>query len=188
MDASAEDLADNFEKYMKSAVFNSLMLSNYKKQLEEWYNAFASAMESEDMLTAEEQEQLRKQYEAIVNSAINERDALRSAMNWTGDNSTYNQDASKGGWQSLGEETGQELNGRFAALQVSGEKIADGIGKNTETLADIATLGRERNTTISEIRNLMIFTNAFLEDIKDINKSYYAKFEKELAAIKRAIG
>lgn len=188
MDASAEDLADNFEKYMKSAVFNSLMLSNYKKQLEEWYKAFAGAMESEDMLTAEEQEQLRKQYEAIVNSAINERDALRSAMNWTGDNSTYNQDASKGGWQSLGEETGQELNGRFAALQVSGEKIADGIGKNTETLADIATLGRERNTTISEIRNLMIFTNAFLEDIKDINRSYYAKFEKELAAIKRAIG
>ena len=176
MDASAEDLADNFEKYMKSAVFNSLMLSNYKKQLEEWYKAFAGSMESEDMLTAEEQEQLRKQYEAIVNSAIKERDALRSAMNWTGDNSTYNQDASKGGWQSLGEETGQELNGRFAALQVSGEKIADGIGKNTETLADIATLGRERNMTVSEIRNLMIFTNAFLEDIKDINKSYYAKF------------
>ena len=188
MDASAEDFADNFEKYMKSAVFNSLMLSNYKKQLEEWYKAFAGAMESEDMLTAEEQEQLRKQYEAIVNSAIKERDALRSAMNWTGDNSTYNQDASKGGWQSLGEETGQELNGRFAALQVSGEKIADGIGKNTETLADITALGRERNTTISEIRNLIIFANAFLEDIKDINKSYYAKFEKELTAIKRAIG
>ena len=188
MDASAEDLADNFEKYMKSAVFNSLMLSNYKKQLEEWYKAFAGAMESEDMLTAEEQEQLRKQYEAIVNSAIKERDALRSAMNWTGDNSTYNQDASKGGWQSLGEETGQELNGRFAALQVSGEKIADGIGKNTEILADITTLERERNMTISEIRNLIIFANAFLEDIKDINKSYYAKFEKELTAIKRAIG
>lgn len=181
MDSDAETFADNFEKYMRNAIINSLMLSKYKTQLEEWYKNFANAMETGDELTKQEQDDLKRQYDNIVASALEERDRLRETMNWNG--SSYSQEASKGGWESMGEDTGQELNGRFTALQLAGEKISEGVAVMLTTMATLSALADGRNITLTEIRNLMITNNAFLEDILSANKEYYKKFDSKLDKI-----
>ena len=186
MDSSAEDFAESFEKYMQNAVINSLMLSKYKKQLDDWYKNFAAAVESDDKLTADEQDRLRNEYDAIVNNALRERDEIYDTMGWMGGKTPYEQNASQGAWQSLGEETGQELNGRFAALQMSGEKMVESLNSMLDSFNALLSSEREKVTVISEIRNLMIFNNAYLEDILNVNKSYYADFKRELTEIRRS--
>lgn len=123
MDTSVEDLADHFEEYMKNAVINSLMLSTYRKQLEAWYKNFAAAMDSGDELTRAEQESLRQEYESIVKDAIRDRDELRKTMGWEG--SAYSQQASSKGFQAMSQDTGEELNGRFTAIQIAVYDIKD---------------------------------------------------------------
>ena len=84
-----------------------------------------------------------------------------------------------------GEDTAQELNGRFTALQEAGERISDGIQTMVVTVNALYGTVGEGNLTLSEIRNLMITNNAFLEDILSANKSYYEKFDRHLDRIER---
>lgn len=200
MDSDEKTLADNLQKYLQNAILSSIIAEKYKPEIEKWYKMFAAFME-DGMLTGEEERMLHKGgsfkdittgemmnangWDNITAQGLAERNMLRDRFGW-GDASTYNQEASTGAWQSLGEETGQELNGRFAALQVSGEKIADGIEQTVTMLTVISTLSQERNTTVAEIRNLMIFANAYLEDILKVNKEYYAEFKRQLDKIEKS--
>ena len=190
-----DNIADNWQAMVNRMVVNNLIGAKFQQKLEEWYEELAKLNEAKTNgdITDEEYraklELLKKQYESYVTDAQRDIETLRNEgiIDATSANKeTYEQDASKGSWQSLGEETGQELNGRFAALQVSGEKIADGIEQTVTMLTVISTLSQERNTTVAEIRNLMIFTNAYLEDILKCNKEYYAEFKRQLDKIQKS--
>ena len=85
----------------------------------------------------------------------------------------------------MGEDTAQELNGRFTALQEAGERISDGIQTMVVTVNSLYGKVDDSNVTLTEIRNLMITNNAFLEDILSANKSYYEKFDRHLDRIER---
>lgn len=190
-----DNIADNWQAMVNRMVVNNLIGAKFQQKLEEWYEELAKLNEAKTNgdITDEEYraklELLKKQYEDYVTDAQRDIETLRNEgiIDATSANKeTYEQDTSKGSWQSLGEETGQELNGRFAALQVSGEKIADGIEQTVTMLTVISTLSQERNTTVAEIRNLMIFTNAYLEDILKCNKEYYAEFKRQLDKIQKS--
>lgn len=190
-----DNIADNWQAMVNRMVVNNLIGAKFQQKLEEWYEELAKLNEAKTNgdITDEEYraklELLKKQYEGYVTDAQRDIETLRNEgiIDATSANKeTYEQDVSKGSWQSLGEETGQELNGRFAALQVSGEKIADGIEQTVTMLTVISTLSQERNTTVAEIRNLMIFTNAYLEDILKCNKEYYAEFKRQLDKIQKS--
>ena len=172
---------------MKRAIINSMMSNTYSESLKAWYQAFSDAMSNDGSLSDSEVSSLRDDYNAIYNAALAEREQLLSMLNLDNGNAdVYDQDVSKGAWASIGEETAQELNGRFTALQMSGERIADGIMSMVETMASLYVLAQDRNTTVEEIRNLMIFTNAYLEDILKANKEYYEKFERHLDKIEKS--
>lgn len=114
METDAEDFADSFEDMMKQAVVNSMMSNTYSKKLKEWYEAFADSLESGGELTAAEQEELRSQYEAIVNSALAERDALIEAMDWDVSSST-SQSAKSGSFDAMTQDQGTKLEGMFTS-------------------------------------------------------------------------
>lgn len=190
-----DNIADNWQAMVNRMVVNNLIGAKFQQKLEEWYEELAKLNEAKTNgdITDEEYraklELLKKQYEGYVTDARRDIETLRNEgiIDATSANKeTYEQDVSKGSWQSFGEETGQEINGRFAALQVSGEKIADGIEQTVTMLTVISTLSQERNTTVAEIRNLMIFTNAYLEDILKCNKEYYAEFKRQLDKIQKS--
>ena len=190
-----DNIADNWQAMVNRMVVNNLIGAKFQQKLEEWYEELAKLNEAKTNgdITDEEYraklELLKKQYEGYVTDARRDIETLRNEgiIDATSANKeTYEQDVSKGSWQSFGEETGQEINGRFAALQVSGEKIADGIEQTVTMLTVISTLSQDRNTTVAEIRNLMIFTNAYLEDILKCNKEYYAEFKRQLDKIQKS--
>ena len=197
MDSSAEDLAENFQKYMQNAVINSLMLAKYKKELENWYKSFADAMDSGDELTKEEQNALKDDYDRIVNAAIAERNNLRDMLGWETD--PTKQEADKKGFAAMSQDTGEELNGRFTALQIAGENISAqmnavapiivGIGNNTVDIKDIVDgIGRVADDMLSNIvecyteLNLIRFNT---DDLVKIGKDNQQTLKKMASDLKR---
>lgn len=121
MDSDSTDFADSFQKKMASAIINSLMVNKYKQRLQDWYKTFSSTFENKN-LTKEElykaQEKLKQEYMAISKDALDERDSLKDALGW---NDNFSQSASSGSFESMSQDTGDELNGRFTAVQIATE-------------------------------------------------------------------
>lgn len=197
MDSTAEDFAANFEKYMQNAVINSLMLAKYKKQLEEWYTSFAAAMDSGDELTKLEQQALKDDYDRIVNAAIAERNNLRDMLGWETD--PTKQEADKKGFQAMSQDTGEELNGRFTALQIAGENISaqmnvavpilTGIGvsmsRTAEMVDGIGRVADDMLTNIVECYTELNLIRVNTDDLVKIGKDNQQTLKKMASDLKR---
>ena len=120
-----DDIANNWQQMVNKMVINNLVGERFQKTLESWYEDLAKLNESRTKgeITDDEYrkrlDELKGQYDSYVNSAKSDIETLRQEgiIKATDSNSTYSQDASSGSWQSMGEDTAQELNGRFTALQ-----------------------------------------------------------------------
>ena len=87
MEDSTEAFADNFEKMMQNAILESMMTGTYDKALKDWYEDFAAHMAIGDMDT-DTQEELRKQWQDIVDSASQQWNAWRDMMGWETDSTS----------------------------------------------------------------------------------------------------
>ena len=73
LDATNQDFADNFEKYLQNAIFSSLVAGKYKQQIQELYDTWATKAESGGELTKDEAGILRNKYQDIINDMLAER-------------------------------------------------------------------------------------------------------------------
>ena len=184
LSSDVDDLGDHIEEVLTKAVISSMMNDEFKDRIKEIYDFLANAASDGD-LTAEELSQIRSMNSTLSQDMMNRRKQLVDAGLIKDTTSTYSQGASSGSWQSTGEDTSQELNGRFTALQEAGERISDGIQTMVVTVNSLYGKVDDGNITLTEIRNLMITNNAFLEDILTVNKKYYENFKQSLTELKR---
>lgn len=77
-DTTMQDIADNFEDYMKNAIVNSLIKGELNDKLKKWYENFAGYMQ-DGVLSDEELAKSSAEYNKIVEDAINKRDAAYNA-------------------------------------------------------------------------------------------------------------
>lgn len=169
MDASSEDFADNFEKYMQKAILNSMLIDNYKSRIDEWYKAFAKANDDNAGITEEEYKDLQNDWNNLISDALSERDKLKDLFGWTSNESTSQSSTTKG-FQAMSQDTGNELNGRFTALQISNEEIKNSMLSMLTGVNLISTTTANNGITLTEIRNLAISSNSYLEDIARFTK------------------
>lgn len=80
------------------------------------------------------------------------------------------QDSSQKGFASMSQETGEELNGRFTALQISNDEIKNSMLFVLGTLSSLYVTASDRNILLSEMRNLALMSNGHLEDIAKYTK------------------
>lgn len=184
MNSETEDFTNNFEEMMRNAIVNSLMVSKYNKMLEDWYKAFSKAME-DDTITETEKNNLKSQYDSIVADAKSERDALMKTLEL--DTTSKSQSATSGGWQSMGQDTADELNGRFTALQIAGEQAKVNTDLIVSAVNTLVAKTDANFSAVSEVRNMMIMTNSYLEDIRKYNKLTYEEFGSKLDEIKLSL-
>lgn len=184
MNSETEDFTNNFEEMMRNAIINSLMVSKYNKMLEDWYKAFSKAME-DDTLTETEKNNLKSQYDSIVADAKSERDALMKTLELG--TTSKSQSATSGGWQSMGQDTADELNGRFTALQIAGEQAKVNTDLIVVAVNTLVAKTDEKFASVSEIRNMMIMTNSYLEDIRKYAKLTYNDFGSKLDDMNRRL-
>lgn len=119
LDSTNEDFANNFEKYLQKAIFQSLIANEYKDKIKELYDAWANY--GKDGLSSDEAREIRDMQAQLTDSLLAEREQLMKDFGWS--LSTEQQSASSKGFQAMSQDTGEELNGRFTALQIAGEEI-----------------------------------------------------------------
>lgn len=115
MDASSQDFADNFEEYMRKAIFTSMFAKNYETELENWYKDFAKANDKEGGITTDDVNDLKTKWDNIVNGALSDREAWEKIVGSSGSESS--REASKKGVATASQDSVDELNGRFTVIQ-----------------------------------------------------------------------
>lgn len=145
LDATNQDFADNFEQYLQNAIFSSLVANQYKNRIQKLYDQWADYSESGNILTSDEADKIRQEYNQIVNDMLAERNQIMETMGWQADEASTTQQASRGAFGTeMTQDQASELNGRFAALQMSGETIASLTQQQLDVLNRIyASMGGE---------------------------------------------
>ena len=176
MDASAEDFADNFSEYLMRAVLSNQVGSEFKNRLQEWYEQFASAME-DGGLSDGELSSLRDTWDSIVNDGLALRDKLAAAIGYDNTSSSTQQSASSKGFETMSQDTADELNGRFTALYEVGLRIDDSSRNirdsiiNTVTgINSLVSLTTDGNAELRNILAQQVIANSYLEDIVKYTK------------------
>ena len=187
MSKSAQDFADDFTEMMQKALLSYSMEDLINGDLKKLYDDWAKAIKDNDgKLTETDIEAFNKRYDDIVQEGLKRRDEWAKVTGYTGSSSS-SQTATSGGWASMGQDTADELNGRLTALQIAGESIAQNMTTTISQMESIVTLGISTNGAVLEIRNMMIMTNSYLEDIVKYSKLTYNDFGTKLDDMNRRL-
>lgn len=173
MDTSFEDMCDNFEGYLRKSIMAGLVASQYKGRINALYEQWSDAAKSGNKITEDEAELLRGQYQQIVEDMMRDREEMFKSFGWDSSSSS-SQEASKKGFATASQDSIDELNGRFTALQIAGEEIKSQNQLQTMSILELRAdmLPIIANTTgikdiASETRDLLRLSYEAIVDIRD---------------------
>lgn len=164
LDATNQDFADNFEKYLQNAIFSSLIAGKYKQQIQELYDTWATKAKSGGELTKDEAGILRDKYQDIINDMLAEREQIMKDF----------------GWESSSADSGSSQSPSSGALTtMSQDSIStfEGIGRNMQThlanvdrfvqeLRETQKLDSETLATIASHTAYIVLIYDLMEDMK----------------------
>ena len=150
---------------IKAAIQGSKSMEEIRSKLQEFY--------ADNVLSGWEQDY-------IYNMAEELQKELDKQFGWAEDlfkdSSSEQQSASSRGFETMSQDTADELNGRFTALYEVGLQIL----QNISVLQSISVSAQGSDATLLEIKNLMILSNGYLEDISTFAKKILEGFGKKL--------
>lgn len=189
LDAKNEDFAENFEEYLQKAIFSSLVANQYKDRIKKLYDSWAKYGESGNQLTADEAQNLRNEYQDIVNDMLEQREQIMKDFGWDSSSSSSEQTASSRGFGTeMTHEDAGELSGRFTALQMTGEEIK--IQNQQQTIAitelrgsitALTTQTQSMHDIADETRTILANSYMELQEIRE-NTGESAKYLKDIKA------
>lgn len=146
LDATNQDFADNFEKYLQNAIFSSLIAGKYKQQIQNLYDMWSTDAESGNKLTEDEANLLRKKYQDIVNDMLAEREQIMKDFGWTSsDSSGSSQSPSSGALTTMSQDSistfegiGRNMQTHLANTDKFVQEIRNTQKQDSQTLATIA--------------------------------------------------
>ena len=187
MSKEAKDFTDDFAEMMQKALLTYSMEDLINGDLKKLYDDWAKTIKDKDgNLTEADIEAFNKRYDGIVQEGVKRRDNWAKVTGYTGSSSS-SQTATSGGWASVGQDSIDELNGRFTALQIAGESISSNMLTTVAQMETIVATGISTNGAVLEIRNMMIMTNSYLEDIVKYSKLTYNDFGTKLDDMNRRL-
>ena len=191
LDSTNKDFADSFEEYLRKSILQSVISKNYDTKIQELYDSWSKAGE-DGLFSESEVDRLRSMQQSITDAMLAERDRLEEVFGWS---SSSSQEASKKGFATASQDSIDELNGRFTALQIAGEEIKNQNQLQTMSILELRAdmLPIIANTTgikdiASETRDLLRLSYEELTGIHDdttsMNKSL-KNIETDIAEVKR---
>lgn len=165
---------------IKGAIQTSGAIEKIRKQLDEFY--------LDNVLSLAEQEYIYMMANEIQRELDRQFAWAEGLFKDGEDKTTTEQKATYGGFETMSEETGTELNGRFTALQMAGEEIKREAIAQTVTLSEIkgsikdyleSNGGTEIKTSID---NILTFVSQSYMELQQINENTAANV-KELKSV-----
>ena len=170
---SAKDVVKQMMQQMvtesiKAAIKSSNKMEEIRTKLQQFY--------ADNVLSQWEQDYINNMAEQLQQEIDAQFGWADSLM---GESSTTEQKSTAGGFETMSQDTATELNGRFTALQLSGEEIKNQMISSVISLNSLLSVSTNSNSILNNILNQHVITNSYLEDI--------AKYTKLLIDIKSDI-
>lgn len=192
-DDTLDNMMDNFEEMFRKAALN-FALSSVNQELQAFWEDWGERMKAGTELTEGDIEEYKRRYQELVEKGLAERERIADITGYDETNAAK-QEADKKGFATMSQDTGEELNGRFTALQIAGENISAqmnavapiivGIGNNTVDIKDMVDgIGRVADDMLTNIvecyteLNLIRTTTDEMLPIMKENKKTLEKIEK----------
>lgn len=170
---SAKDVVKQMMQQMvtesiKAAIKSSNKMEEIRTKLQQFY--------ADNVLSQWEQDYINNMAEQLQQEIDAQFGWADSLM---GESSTTEQKSTAEGFETKSQDTATELNGRFTALQLSGEEIKNQMISAVISLNSLLSVSTNSNSILNNILNQHVITNSYLEDI--------AKYTKLLIDIKSDI-
>lgn len=178
MEKTASDFSDDFTemiaKAWANAVVNDLMAGDLKKFYEGWADKMKNGT-----LTKDDVDALKKEYEGLIDQALNIRDTMSDVTGYTGE-TNEEQNASANGMSEITYDQANQFIGLVTAGNIVRQNIADNLVNAVATITTLSVTIDNSSGTLSEIRNLMIYNNSYLDDILKFEKNIYNDFLEKI--------
>ena len=178
MDAEAGDFAEGLTEQFMRAALSQQVGQLYQERLRGWYDRFAAAMSGDDQrLTDAEMEALRAEYQGIVDDALRLRDQLAQATGYdklqqeTAGSTSSQTESTRGAFETMSQDTAEELSGRFTAVQIASERAAS----SAQQLVGVTTA---QSATLQDMLSQQVMQSGYLEDIARYTRSIAQWSEK----------
>lgn len=170
---SAKDVVKQMMQQMvtrsiKAAIKSSNKMEEIRTKLRQFYTDNVLSQWERDYIN-----NMAEQLQQEIDAQFGWADSLM------GESSTTEQKSTAGGFETMSQDTATELNGRFTALQLSGEEIKNQMISAVISLNSLLSVSTNSNSILNNILNQHVITNSYLEDI--------AKYTKLLIDIKSDI-
>lgn len=175
MDSFKKYASDTFADIAKEMIKQALLtkvFDGFQDKLANLYEVYSMGGLTEKQLT----DGIMQATDALLNKAENQLPVIQDVLTYIDEqfkargfditgSEAYEQQGSSGAWQQLGEDTGQELNGRFTALQITGESI---LVQSIEQTTALLTMQQEIVLTRTEIVSMSSNVDTIRETQEDM--------------------
>lgn len=129
MDSSSEDFADNFEKYLRKSILQSMLAQNYSSKIKALYDTWAGYGDDGE-ITEADAKRLREMQQELADAMLAERNHLAETFGWKSESdAASSQSGHAGAVTTVTEETAGRLEGIGLSIQTHvigmDEKMAD---------------------------------------------------------------
>lgn len=183
MDADASDFSSRFAEMMQRSLLNMAIGNTIDKELESWYGSWAERLQS-GTLTAAEIAQYKSEYDALVRKGLEQRDQIAQITGY--DYESKETQGTRGAFRTMSQETGDELSGRFAAIQIQTTRLSDIVQKQADDVARIANTSGATYTLMGEMNELVWQCSTYLESIAK-NTGYMPSMDRKLEEIRKSV-
>ena len=172
MQKDASDFSDDVADKFADALMNMRLTEEggLNDQLKKWYDELANLLESKTKGEISEDEfanAITNLREAYVAMSLEGQELQKWANEIAGVKDNYKQEASSKGFQAMSQDTADELNGRFTAIQIGVYDIRD-IATQAKDI--LTRMEQGQSTSISAIQDAVAIANAHLAAISKNTK------------------
>lgn len=124
-----DEFGSEFEEVMQNALLQSFAINELRPMIKKFYEKYTQLADSDENgkldLTKDEIDTLRKEWNDIITGATEGWENFKQIVGYTESSDASTQSATSRGFQTMSQDTGNELNGRFSDLQMKGQQIID---------------------------------------------------------------
>lgn len=190
MDSSAEDMANNFGDYLRKSILAAMVAKEFQKDIDNLYEMWVAAGDEKSdggiEITVDEAKKIQQKQKELTEAMIKRREEMEKAYGF--DSSTSSQESTKKGFAAASQDSIDELNGRFTALQIAGEETKNQNILQSQSLniltvkADsILSVNTDTRNIADEIRTIQVNSYLELQEIRE-NTGAIIKPIKDMAA------
>lgn len=172
MDSSAEDMANNFGDYLRKSILAAMVAKEFQKDIDNLYEMWVAAGDEKSdkgiEITEDEARKIQEKQKKLTEAMIKRREEMEKTYGW--DSSSSSQESTKKGFAAASQDSIDELNGRFTALQIAGETSKEQLILQTgiqQIMAQrLESIYNFNYSSMTEMRDIIFEVMDILSDMK----------------------